>query len=67
MAVKIILVNGTVYLIDAWYATVYGMWAAAVAEEQDPIVSFDRLGAGIPLPKVAVDLRQISSLEQEGR
>lgn len=67
MPVRIFLKNGTAYTVDAYHDDVASAWRGAFADIAHSIVTFDRLHAGIPLPKVTVDMREVASIEQANR
>lgn len=57
--------SGVAYHLDAAHDDVVRAWRAAVVGEGDPFGTYRRLYAGIPKPEVTLDLREVSSVEQE--
>jgi hypothetical protein len=66
MPARIILKNGQTYSVDAHREDIKNEWENALVGH-NPIVTYFRLHAGIPLPKVTIDLREVSSVEEERR
>lgn len=62
MYANIILKSGAAYVVDASRDSVCKEWDKALTGDP-PLRTYNRLRAGIPSPKVTIDLREISSVE----
>lgn len=59
METRILLKNGSVYSVNAYYDDVVTDWRT-----KQGVVEYERLGAGLPTPKVAILMEEVASVEQ---
>ena len=62
--VRIITTSGSIFEIEAFYEDVKA--SISVGSQKD-FVEFNRLGGGIPIPKVLIRKRDVESIQQINR